>query len=114
MTETLSARLEQFIIDFTIALQEVVREVMKTQFSNSKMKITEDVLSLINEISKAIVVEAAIRAAKQAAIAGKKRVELEHVETILPQMVSRNSACSNYLHVVPVTDIRSSIGKQCV
>lgn len=65
---------------------------MKTQFSNSKMKITEDVLSLINEISKAIVVEAAIRAAKQAALAGKKRVELEHVETVLPQMVSRNSA----------------------
>lgn len=52
------------------------------------MKITDDVLSLINEISKAIVVEAAIRAAKHATVTGKKRVELEHVETVLPQMVS--------------------------
>lgn len=60
---------------------------MKTQFNNPKMKITEDVLTLINEISRAIVVEAAIRAAKQAAVAGKKRVELEHVESVLPQLV---------------------------
>lgn len=61
---------------------------MKTQFVNTKMKITEDVLTLINEISRAIVVEAAIRAAKQATLAGKKTVELEHVETVLPQMVN--------------------------
>lgn len=62
---------------------------MKTQFTNSKMKITEDVLSLINEISRAIVVEAAIRAAKHATITGKKRVELEQVETVLPQIVRK-------------------------
>lgn len=57
---------------------------MKTQFANSKIKITEEVLSLINEISKAIVVEAALRAAKQSS---KKVVQLDHVEAILPQMV---------------------------
>lgn len=61
---------------------------MKTQFSNPKMKISEEVLSLINEISKAIVVEAAIRASKQASAVGKKKVQLEHVEAILPQMVN--------------------------
>lgn len=62
---------------------------MKTQFTNAKMKITDDVLSLINEISKAIVVEAAIRASKHAISTGKKRVELEHVEPVLPQLVSK-------------------------
>lgn len=77
------------VIDFEIVLQELLKEIMKTQFTNSKMKITEDVLSLINEISKAIVVEAAIRAAKHATITGKKRVELEQVETVLPQMVRK-------------------------
>lgn len=76
------------VIDFIILIQELVREVMKTQFTSSKMKITEDVLSLINEISKTIVVEAAIRAAKQAVVAGKKTVELQHVEAVLPQIVS--------------------------
>lgn len=77
------------ILEFCSVLQEIVKEIMRTQFSNSKMKITEDVLSLINDISKAIVVEAAIRAAKQATVAGKKRVQLEHVEAILPQMVTK-------------------------
>lgn len=60
---------------------------MKSQFTNSKMKITDEVLSLINEISKTIVVEAALRAAKQASLTSEKVVQLKHVEAILPQMV---------------------------
>lgn len=60
---------------------------MKTQFVNPKIKISEEVLTLINEISKAIVIEASIRAAKQVAVTSKHVVQIEHVETILPQMV---------------------------
>lgn len=66
---------------------------MKSQFTNSKIKITEEVLSLINEISKAIVVEAALRAAKQASLTSKKVVQLDHVEVVLPQMVRFTQLC---------------------
>lgn len=81
---------------------------MKTQFSNSKLKISEEVLTVINEISKAIVVEAAIRAAKQASISTKKVVELEHVEAILPQLVKFLLFSMHYFYLLNFKQLSNS------
>lgn len=57
------------------------------QFTNPKNKISDEAVDLIGEIMKTITVEAAVRASMQASSENKQSVTLEHVETILPQLV---------------------------
>lgn len=45
-------------------------------------------MELMSEIAKIIVIEATARAAQQANVENKKKIDLEHVETILLQIVS--------------------------
>lgn len=69
-------------------LQEVIKEILKTQYTNSRNKITDEALEAITEILRVLVVETAIRAAKQAVQEKKTTVSLEHLENVLPQIVN--------------------------
>lgn len=62
---------------------------MKSKFTNPKNKISDNVVELVSEIAKVMVIEATNRAAKQADSENKKKISLEHIEIILPQMVSK-------------------------
>jgi len=66
---------------------EVIKETIKLQHSDAKSKTTEEVVELIKEVAKVLVIEAAIRAAKQASAENKSSVNISHVETILPQLM---------------------------
>ncbi|XP_018569698.1 centromere protein X-like [Anoplophora glabripennis] len=66
---------------------DIVKEALKSKFMNPKNKISDDAVELISEIAKIIVIEATLRAVDQANSENKKKVSLEHVETILPQIM---------------------------
>ncbi|KAL3286084.1 hypothetical protein HHI36_000597 [Cryptolaemus montrouzieri] len=71
----------------TVFQPDVVKEVFKSKFSNPKNRVTEDSLELICEISKALAMEAALRSGKIAIKEKNSVVTLEHVESILPQLM---------------------------
>lgn len=66
---------------------DVIRDVLKNKFSNSKNKITDDSLELINELMKALVIETALRSGKMASKEESPVVDLRHVESILAQIM---------------------------
>ncbi|CAG9858985.1 unnamed protein product [Phyllotreta striolata] len=66
---------------------DIIKEVLKTKFNNPKNKIADDVIELVSEIAKILVTEAAVRSIKQAKAECRNAVTLEHVETILPQLI---------------------------
>lgn len=78
---------KKFIISFNIFFQDIIKEVLKSKFLKSKNKITEDTIELMAEIAKILVIEGSLRAAKQASLESRTTITLEHVETILPQLV---------------------------
>ena len=65
-----------------------MKEIIKSQFSNGKTRISEDAVDVMSKIVKVLTIEAAIRSAKFATAENKTTVTLSHVETILPQIVS--------------------------
>ncbi|XP_057669024.1 centromere protein X-like [Diorhabda carinulata] len=65
----------------------IIKEAIKTKFSNSKNKITNESIELVSEIAKVLVTEALIRAIKQAKMEFRSKVTIEHMETILPQLI---------------------------
>ncbi|KAF5301355.1 hypothetical protein FQA39_LY10753 [Lamprigera yunnana] len=71
------------------SIQDVIKEILKLNDKESKPKITEEAVELVKEITKALVVESAMRAARQASLENKSTVTLENVETMLLQLVSR-------------------------
>lgn len=56
-------------------------------FKDAKTKLPEESLILINEVLRSLVLEAALRAAKQTMRDHRTAVELEQIEKILPQLV---------------------------
>ncbi|XP_076260282.1 centromere protein X-like isoform X2 [Rhynchophorus ferrugineus] len=66
---------------------EVIKELLKSKFSSTKNKISEDAVELVVEIAKLLAIEAAARAANQAKLENKQVINLDHVECILPQML---------------------------
>ncbi|CAH0551171.1 unnamed protein product [Brassicogethes aeneus] len=80
----MSTKESQVTFTFT---NDIIKEALKSQFSNPKNKITEETVELICDISKALVTEAALRSAKQASMENKNLVNLEHVESILSQLM---------------------------
>ncbi|KAG5879001.1 hypothetical protein JTB14_017411 [Gonioctena quinquepunctata] len=66
---------------------DIMKEVLKSKFINPKNKITDEAIELISEIAKVLVIETAARSAKQAKAENRTNVSLEHVETILPQLM---------------------------
>ena len=61
---------------------------MQSQFRGEKTKISDDVVQLVTEIINAGVAESVLRAGKQAKMEGSEIIQLEHVEKVLPQLVS--------------------------
>nr|XP_023018249.1 centromere protein X-like [Leptinotarsa decemlineata] len=66
---------------------DVIKEVLKSKFVNPKNKISDEAVELVSEIAKMLVIETAARSAKQAKAENRSAVTLEHVETILPQLM---------------------------
>lgn len=65
-------------------------------FKDPKTKLPEDSLILVNDVLKMLVLEAALRGAKQSVCDHRTVVELEQIEKILPQLVYLFfSYCSN-------------------
>ncbi|KAJ8925552.1 hypothetical protein NQ315_009392 [Exocentrus adspersus] len=60
---------------------------LKSKLVNPKNKITDDAVGLISEVAKVLVIEAVGRAAQQANLENKKKINLDHVEIILPQLM---------------------------
>lgn len=77
-------------------LQSLIQECLKLTLTNSKTKISNDTVELMNQIARILTIEALMRAARLAKTESKTHVQLDHVELILPQLVS----CSNYLFYV--------------
>ncbi|KAF5307176.1 hypothetical protein FQR65_LT00692 [Abscondita terminalis] len=69
---------------------DVIKESLKLRFKDTKTKITEEAVELVKEITKAMVIESAIRAAKQANMRDDLVVSLNNVETMLLQLVRIN------------------------
>ncbi|KAL1513671.1 hypothetical protein ABEB36_003051 [Hypothenemus hampei] len=68
---------------------EVIKELLKSTFSNSKNKISEDAIELMVDIAKLMVVEYSARACQQAQMESKSVVTLDHVESILAEMTDK-------------------------
>ncbi|PSN33705.1 hypothetical protein C0J52_26702 [Blattella germanica] len=66
---------------------EAVKEIMKLHFSDSKTRLSDDTLLLVMQVLHTLTVEATLRAGKQARLEESTRIQLEHVEKILPQLM---------------------------
>lgn len=64
-----------------------IKEVLKHKFTNPKNKITDESLQLLGELLKALVIETALRSGKMAIRDGVSVVNLNHVESILMQIM---------------------------
>nr|XP_008195981.1 PREDICTED: centromere protein X-like isoform X2 [Tribolium castaneum] len=62
-------------------------ETLKSTFANPKTKITDDAVDLMTELSKFIVVESCLRAAKQCSSQNRTTVTLNDMESVLPQIM---------------------------
>lgn len=60
---------------------------MKMAFKDPKTKLPEDSLILVNEILRTLVLETALRGAKQAVCDHRTVIDLEQIEKVLPQLV---------------------------
>ena len=67
--------------------RETIDQISRLHFNNEKTKYTPDALTMTTEMMKIYVLEAAHRAAFQAKTEGKREVEVEHLEKILPQLL---------------------------
>lgn len=68
-------------------MQEVIKESLKTQYSNAKTKITDEAVDAVNEILKVLVVECTTRACKVANDDNTTKVTLDHVQNVLASVV---------------------------
>nr|XP_008195980.1 PREDICTED: centromere protein X-like isoform X1 [Tribolium castaneum] len=66
---------------------DVIKETLKSTFANPKTKITDDAVDLMTELSKFIVVESCLRAAKQCSSQNRTTVTLNDMESVLPQIM---------------------------
>ncbi|KAI4467749.1 centromere protein x [Holotrichia oblita] len=65
----------------------LIQECLKLNLTNSKTKISNDAVDLMNKIAKILTIEALMRATSLAKSEGKPYVHLDHVELILPQLM---------------------------
>ncbi|RZB39499.1 CENP-X domain containing protein [Asbolus verrucosus] len=71
----------------TVFQTDIVKEALRRHLSNPKNKINDDAAELVAELMKILVVESSIRAAKQASLQNKSTVTLDHIESVLPQLM---------------------------
>ncbi|KAK1799210.1 hypothetical protein P4O66_007459, partial [Electrophorus voltai] len=68
--------------------KETVSKVLTMFFKDEKTKVSSDAVNLMTEMLKIFAVEATRRSMKQAENEDCDVVDLEHVEKILPELVS--------------------------
>ncbi|KAK7111492.1 centromere protein X-like [Littorina saxatilis] len=66
---------------------KTVQSVLQLHFKDDKTKVNTDALTLVTELLRVFVSEAAERSAVQAQKDGSNRASVEHVEKILPQLL---------------------------
>ncbi|XP_069728877.1 centromere protein X [Phaenicophaeus curvirostris] len=66
---------------------ETVGRLLRLHFRDPKTRVNGDAQLLLGEMLKVFVREAAARAARQAQAEDLERVEIEHVEKVLPQLL---------------------------
>lgn len=68
-------------------LQEVIKQVMIETFEDNKTKLSSDTVQLVSEIARSLCNEACLRAATRAIQDGSDKIDIDHLEKILPQLV---------------------------
>eukprot|EP00062_Callorhinchus_milii_P004682 gi/632943311/ref/XP_007886881.1/ PREDICTED: centromere protein X isoform X1 [Callorhinchus milii] len=66
---------------------ELINKLLHFYFKDPKTKINSDAVLIMSEMLKIFVVEAAVRACKQATTEDLECVDIEHFEKILPQLL---------------------------
>ncbi|XP_053615024.1 centromere protein X-like [Plodia interpunctella] len=66
---------------------DIIKELIQGSFQDNKTKLGNDALSLVVEVAKCLVTETCLRASNQALRETCDKVELEHVEKCLPQLM---------------------------
>lgn len=64
-----------------------MKETLKLYFKGKKTKVTDEAAQLVAEVASLAVVEATLRAGKQAKTEGSTVIQAEHLEKVLPQLV---------------------------
>ncbi|CAG4947756.1 centromere protein X-like [Colias croceus] len=67
--------------------QEIIKELLHGSFQDNKTKLGNDALTLVVEVAKCLVTETCLRASSQALKESCDRVDIEHVEKCLPQLM---------------------------
>ncbi|KAJ0173998.1 hypothetical protein K1T71_010144 [Dendrolimus kikuchii] len=67
--------------------QEVIKELLNGSFHDNKTKLGNDALSLVVEVAKCLVTETCLRASSQALLESCEKVDIEHIEKCLPQLM---------------------------
>ncbi|XP_003217344.1 centromere protein X [Anolis carolinensis] len=67
--------------------KETVNKLLQLYFKDDKTRVSGDALLLMAEMLKVFVQEAAARGARQAETEDLTKVEVEHVEKVLPQLL---------------------------
>uniref|UniRef100_A0A8V1AMD4 Centromere protein X n=1 Tax=Gallus gallus TaxID=9031 RepID=A0A8V1AMD4_CHICK len=66
---------------------ETVERLLRLHFRDGRTRVNGDALLLMAELLKVFVREAAARAARQAQAEDLEKVDIEHVEKVLPQLL---------------------------
>ncbi|XP_039357716.1 centromere protein X isoform X1 [Mauremys reevesii] len=66
--------------------KETVNKILHLHFKDDKTRVSSDALLLMAEMLNVFVREAAARSARQAQAEDLDRVDIEHVEKVLPQL----------------------------
>ncbi|XP_035198153.1 centromere protein X [Oxyura jamaicensis] len=67
--------------------KDTVDRLLRLHFRDDKTRVNGDALRLTAELLKVFVREAAARAARQAQAEDVEKVNIEHVEKVLPQLL---------------------------
>ncbi|XP_021270502.1 centromere protein X isoform X1 [Numida meleagris] len=81
------ARLGLAPLTAALSAQETVERLLRLHFRDGKTRVNGDALLLMAEMLKVFVREAAARAARQAQAEDLEKVDIEHVEKVLPQLL---------------------------
>lgn len=68
--------------------QDVIKELLNGSFQDNKTKLGNDALSLVVEVAKCLVTETCLRASSHALREACDKVDIDHIEKCLPQLVS--------------------------
>ncbi|CAK1584758.1 unnamed protein product [Parnassius mnemosyne] len=67
--------------------QEIIKELLNGSFHDNKTKLGNDALTLVVEVAKCLVTETCLRAASHALRETCDKVDIDHVEKCLPQLM---------------------------